>query len=373
MQAKIDVAQGEGTRSDGKTAMEYRIGQAIDKVVSKINSEAKLQAKKEENQILITATDGKSNATTATVNLTTGEIIFEEGNTIITTEYYGKYVDYAVNLDGDANTNDWQIYYAGGGNIYLIGVQTLVGTGNQGDPATNLPTKGEYGMYRGDNDYCGYFTNILNAYPDGSNEAVLKTDIAKKWLSKYNTALGSTTNNNANIKSVAYMFDTEIWKEKFITSIADNSVKTKTTNQTEYMLGGVPAELLALSYNKTHSRATENKLYLMSNTTGYKYAWQVNEPTDETSTDYVTYDRSKVIASTSDFGGIYRNDSHHWLASPSAYSARGVMVMLSSGIVYDDRYYNTDIGFRPVVCLKSGVKIDTQGHDGSRTNPYQLK
>ena len=48
----------------------------------------------------------------------------------------------------------------------------------------------------------------------------------------------------------------------------------------------------------------------------------------------------------------------YWLASPSAGSSRYVMVVYCSGVVDCSSYGSTYYGVRPVVSLKSGVKIE---------------
>ena len=50
-----------------------------------------------------------------------------------------------------------------------------------------------------------------------------------------------------------------------------------------------------------------------------------------------------------------------WLAGPSADGIYRVMGVYADGSVGYDGYYSTYIGFRPLVCLKSGIKLQESG------------
>ena len=51
-----------------------------------------------------------------------------------------------------------------------------------------------------------------------------------------------------------------------------------------------------------------------------------------------------------------------WLAGPSADGIYRVMGVYADGSVGYDGYYSTYIGFRPLVCLKSGIKLQESGN-----------
>ena len=79
-------------------------------------------------------------------------------------------------------------------------------------------------------------------------------------------------------------------------------------------------------------------------------------------------------------GGLPRNDSLYiiiseskagamWLASPSYTNAGDLMLVYYDGTVASNYYSNSYYyGFRPLVCLKSGVQLELQA-DGS----YKIK
>ena len=56
-----------------------------------------------------------------------------------------------------------------------------------------------------------------------------------------------------------------------------------------------------------------------------------------------------------------------WLASPSASSGYCVVAVYYDGRVGYDHYYNTIVGFRPLVCLNSNILLNwndqTQKYD----------
>lgn len=53
-----------------------------------------------------------------------------------------------------------------------------------------------------------------------------------------------------------------------------------------------------------------------------------------------------------------------WVASPSAISGINVYGVAYDGDVDGTTYGNSDIGFRPLVCLQSNVQLEKQ-QDGS--------
>ena len=75
-----------------------------------------------------------------------------------------------------------------------------------------------------------------------------------------------------------------------------------------------------------------------------------------------TTDNTFVISSTSKAGGM-------WVSSPSASSENYVMYVGYDGRVSHDSSISDDYGFRPVVCLKSGVNLVQSGSDYTITEP----
>ena len=235
----------------------------------------------------------------------------------------------------------WKIFYADNSNIYLIADNYVErnnlpnSTTESGVVTANKPNDGYSHCARS-----AYFTNILGDYAGSSRI----TDSRLKALNNdyFNTKNYSSTNDN--MKSVAYMMDTTAWNSKFL----DN-------NKADYCIGGPSVELLFKSYNEKYKTAYESQA---SSDTGYQIR--------KTSSDSWTNTSYGSMLSTSDPLYVITPASNayaYWLTSPSAANYIGVMNVnsnggvFSSGVVNNDSYYGVSFGFRPLVCLKSNVKL----------------
>lgn len=141
------------------------------------------------------------------------------------TTSYGAYV---TNYDIDNSTGvKWKIFNSDGVNIYLIAddyvdydkIPATVKTSSKPNHST---------MYSN----AVYFTDILKDY-NGSND-ISNHNLSNKWLSKYSEK--NFTSEYENMKAIAYMLDTNLWREfKEDTAI--------------YAIGGPTLEILFESYN----------------------------------------------------------------------------------------------------------------------------
>ena len=118
----------------------------------------------------------------------------------------------------------------------------------------------------------------------------------------------------------------------------------------EYAMGGPTLELFCASYKQTHPskyvecNSVDADGYKVKLNTGSSYSTSVSGlPQDDFNQIYIKSDNGKAYGM--------------WLASPSSYSSRSLMGAGYYGYV-DDNYYNYyDLGFRPLVCLKSDVLL----------------
>ena len=260
------------------------------------------------------------------------------------TNYYGKTVTGYTPVNG--TTVGWKIFYADESNIYLIADDYVqpeklpASTTSSGAVTTNKPNIGRSEYPKG-----AYFDNILNDYSTGSERV---TDAKIKALNNSFFSQNLTSKSN-NMKAVAYMLDTKAW-ETFKDSVNND------TSKAEYVIGGPTVEILFKSYNQKHP-GKNYEAKATSATGGYQI--RVNEGTwkyyTDSSADYLnTTDTLYVLPSSKGANAM-------WLASPCAFDSNYVMRVYSNGAVY---YYNfdyTDIGFRPLVCLKSGIKLQESG------------
>ncbi len=244
-------------------------------------------------------------------------------------KYYGAYVDYKT-----ANTLSeeykWRIFYATNNNIFLISSDyinvndlPITSKGHKSENANSSFPKG------------ARFNNILSDYSGSAN---ITEDM--KWLNKDYFDKAYTSTNN-NMKAIAYMLDESIWTEKF------NGIGTN------YVIGGPPIEMLLTSYNqKTNqnnmyqSRAEDEKGYKISEDNGINWIYYFS-----TNSKYLTQGNELYRISNKSKAQAY------WISSPSIESTNSVMRINYAGNVDSYYYYGTNMGFRPIVCLKSGIKL----------------
>ena len=236
-----------------------------------------------------------------------------------------------------ATTTDvnWKIFYADDDNIYLIAdnyvEKTNLPNSTNGTTATaNKPNDGNSSYAR-----VAYFTNILGDY---AGSARITDSRLKALNNDYLNTKGFSSENN-NMKAVAYMMDTTAWNSKF----------KDTNNKADYVIGGPSVELLFKSYNDKYKTAYVSQA---TNATGY----QIKKKAKDTSWSYSigsmlkTSDPLYVITARS-------NALAYWLASPSANDADFVLSAYYYGGVGDSDYRYDSSGFRPLVCLQAGVKL----------------
>ena len=239
--------------------------------------------------------------------------------------YIGKYVNYTVPNGGDPNVK-WRIFYADSSNIYLIASDYL--------KFDYVPTKGSTTMYK-NSDYRLSFDDMYEAYTGSTDIKDRRITKWMKWVGKY------PNSTNTNIRSVAYMLDTEIWKDKYQNSYA------------EYVIGGPTIEMFNASYKATHTEK-----YIEEEVTDY-HGYRVKWNTDS------SYSDSIDGLSTSELENLYvindqTNAYGYWLASPSAAygnSGRDLLGVIDDGRVRLCVYRQSSQGLRAIVCLKSNVKL----------------
>ena len=222
----------------------------------------------------------------------------------------------------------WRIFYADTENIYLIA--------NDYINIDNVPKKEKIV----DNDSSGNHSrlsmqNVLSDYPGGATS--IDSIIANKWLSSY--WKNNSTSTNSNIKAVAYMLDTNAWNTLY-----------KGENA-EYAIGGPTLEMFVKSWNDTHKGHKQIGYEAESNSNGYKVKFA-----------YGSYDTYINGLAQNEYNSIYiksdySNADAMCLASPSANNNYSLMRASYNGHLSNRSYSDNSLGFRPVVCLKSKVKL----------------
>lgn len=256
--------------------------------------------------------------------------------------YYGKNVNYSATVKNQdsketENITGWKIFYADA-NIYLIS-ENFINCNVL--PATTGGHRPNY-TNSGDQPRANFNNNNLTNYYSGSDN-INENNPARKWLDLYYSKNYSSTNNN--MKAVAYMMDTDTWKQYATEGIA------------EYAIGGPTLELFAASYNNLHPNAIKIDV---GSALGYRVE---KNGTMDTWNSGLTREESLYVAKLSE--GIVL-----WLASPSYSNGDSIMNLYpgndesGAGIGNDNVFSVTNNGFRPVVCLKNSVKLKLSS-DGS--------
>ena len=259
----------------------------------------------------------------------TKTIIVEKGALISATEY-GQYVTNYLAPSGDPNVK-WRIFYADEENVYLIASDYI--------HKNYAPESANNTLYDRGNGYKLSFNNVINDYNTGA--ANITDSRITKWINyvkDYPSAIGN------GIQSVAFMLDEARWSAKYAKP-----------EYAEYAIGGPTLELWCASYKASHPDKYVECSY---NATGYQVKWS-----DSTSSpDNNIYGAED----DNDLYYIYSNTdcSYMWLASPSAVNSRSLMNMYYTGIVDYSFHTGSSGGFRPLVCLRSGIQLEKQ-NDGT--------
>ena len=237
--------------------------------------------------------------------------------------YYGKTVtNYeCTNASANSAVASWKIFYAGNeysedGNtyhVYLIADNYI--------PYANIPAStAGHSLNAGNYSHTAFFTNILNDYPTGS--ASIANNVKNLNKDFFTKGYGNTNTNN-NMKSVAYMLDTNAWS-------------VYAGEDAKYAIGGPSIEMLMKSYSQAHSvdyraQATNSTGYQISNNGDSNWQYGIGSMLS-------TSDSLYVISS-------YSNAAGYWVASPSVNNAGNVMFVHYNGGNVGNTAYN-DKNFR---------------------------
>ena len=287
-----------------------------------------------EKQKLITEEERKIIDDTGKVTIGSRTIIFREKTLVeeIASTNYGDYINYNVDLNDDGDiTNDWRIFYGDGKNVFIIAADYL--------PNTKLPYTADIKAYS-EQTYSAYWPSKNNLTKLGSS-AISETVANKYMLSWKNTYPEST---NDNIKVVADLLDTEIWKDFAVGVSGAEAIGTPTL------------EMFMASWNANGYPT----LYCNNSTSIGYYVGNKDKPENigvAIGTDG-SRDGSLYFPHTDYFEDCYG----YWLASPSAYTSGDLVTIICFHEIgknsYDNNYYYRVRGasVRPIVCIPSKIK-----------------
>ena len=281
---------------------------------------------------IITCTVTKANGLSASATIT---IVVEKSGmnsseiASNSSEHFGGYVTNYTTPSGDPNVK-WRIFYADESNVYLIASDYI--------HLDYAPESANNTLYDNRN---GYQLSFDNVYKDYTGAANITDSRITKWINyvkDYPSATGE------GIQSVAFMLDEPRWSAKYANP-----------EYAEYAIGGPTLELWCASYKETHDRYVECSY----NDTGYLVKW--SDSTSSPSYNVSGAEDDKDLYYITDPDKCY----YMWLASPSAMYSYNLMRVHYTDRVGSGSYnYNGNAGFRPLVCLKSGIQLEKQ-NDGT--------
>ncbi len=262
--------------------------------------------------------------------VTEGKVL-NYGDTLKVTDAEGNQVDLDV---------EWKVFYAEGNDIYLIASDYV--------PVSKLASQ---------KDSLGFTDNgNYNIYWNTSSDfkvANIDAAIVSRFMLNQEAIF---TKDNNNYKMTACLLDASKWETFRDTRWADEN----------NVIGSPTLEMWIASWNKKYTTETNtaDKLYCnRASSTGY-YVGTTNEPTTtQISSNVMSVKQGYQDELYYPHRAEYNSCSGYWLASPSANGRYGEMNVGYGGYVGDNDCSINYCGVRPLVHLKSGIKLKQQGED----------
>ncbi len=323
----------------------------------------------------------------------------------LTKDNYGDYVDYGIDLDDNPETYDWRIFYIGDGtvngetkkHIYLIAADYV-----PNKCAELVEAKGENkaNMTKNNNDgwsECTSFwdvnTGYLIAYKCYDGHTKVSSVISDKVQCSFpelfmpignhcNTRyycsdhVGTAEQNNVNSRCASALQCTENWSS-FKNGIEGNP--NPDAKYVDYVIGGPTIEIWVESWDEKHNDndldgdKRGKTLYVngdnFSGTGYYIGEGGTNCTTFSNTLRYTTgyedtlyfphkqYENLRLFDTSSPDENGTAKCYGYWISSPSAAeNSEGLVRVGYNGYIGLTGYYY-ECGVRPLVCLKSDVKL----------------
>ncbi len=235
---------------------------------------------------------------------------------------------------------DWQILYVDK-NIYLISTDYIELTDYPEKKVNDITYKIKPDLQ---GEYKSEFSGVIEGYPyDEDTKRIPISEVGKKLNADFEAKEYYNENKNSNLQAIAYMLDTEIWKNKFIGSNSD---------KIEYIVGSPSIELLFNAYNAKYgtnylTRVKDNKYGYEISKDGIVWEDNIADMLDTLDTTFVILDDQKAKGMR--------------LASPSSKDPTAILhANYSGGIGYNTYDSLNEVGIRPVICLLTNVQLEEQ-------------
>lgn len=281
-------------------------------------------------------------------------------------EYQGKFVDIGLDTNGNSQVDDWKIFYAGNGRIFLISAEYM--------PTEKLEAWNVIGDKRTTEleQYSDYLYNVY--WPDDPTQFLPLTTEPSNFLELVmHTGYDLNSNNeNRNSKAISQLLNANAWK-----GIKESASKKE---YIDFVIGGSTLEMWCAAWNvaikgdkngfaEIYAKDTGEDGYYVSSASVVK---QIDIYVDGTASSIDSGKLSKLESEYSTFfphAESYNHCHGYWVASPSAGRFSYLFRVDYDGSMssrIDSNYY---YGVRPVICLQSEVQL-TETKPGS--NIYRV-
>ena len=257
--------------------------------------------------------------------------------------YYGMQTDYPLDIDNNTETNDWSVFYSDGENVFLIADECVL---------NSKLTNGEM-SYREGNSYENYIDSVQ------LTTTTIDNTVKNKYLLK---KYPGTECNSLKDKATAHLLNTDIWK-----SFVDiNSNESTADDLAESAIGSPTLEMWIESWNEKYAydkttfsqmKCTYDIFQTGPETIFYGYYlaresedFEYNSGHVSTPNGYDANESTKLY--------FLENESYR-LASPFSYEESDLIACNNDRIYIDG--YGSELGIRPVICLKQGVLATQDG------------
>lgn len=281
----------------------------------------------------------------------------ESQNKKVSAEYYGKFVNYPIDLNNDKdNTNDWKIFYSDENNIFLISADYVLSD----SVYLNLDNAGinRVNKFNSISFYESYIYNVNWKDLDNNIDTLKNNGLAdinssiidNYMLRTYYKSYPNSTNINA--KATASLLDINNWS-----GLVDDIYG-------ESAIGSPTLEMWIASWNE------KGYIHLYcNNCTEEGYCVGITDKPETTRIDEISTLDNNGYNDTLYFPHkeTYEGCSGYFLASPSANEldmSSDLKGISPQGRIGNCKYDSSHYGIRPVVALKSNVTIQYESANG---------
>ena len=249
----------------------------------------------------------------------------------VTSEYYGDYINYGIDLNGDGDTtNDWKIFYNDGTYTYIIPSNSIL--------LNKVPDISGLQKLSDNSNYLAYFEH---SYLTGEMQELQGNSQERFMLGDYKLEA-----NKESSKAVSTLLNTENWTA-FVNEYAD------------YVIGGPTLQMWIASWNEKYNdnieiRVAENGYEVkLDGTANWSAAIDMKNKEGYTNELY--------FPKLTDASGNTR--CNYWLSSPGQQAGSALptadiyQITDEEGQSIYATYSGVGGGFRPVVSLKANQNL----------------